>query len=193
MKSQIITFLIAFLLLGCKNEKKTIFYPSKGTFKNKQTIQMNDMSSEEIIRRYERFDYSNENDTLYSFSLESKINRKEVAMFPRSLGLIKSKNILRISKDSISAGYTKSFGFEKLDEILEKFYLNNGKDGNFSDSPEKAILMIEPSVYKEKEGLENRLQRIVDSFDNLNSKVEVKLELYIVLAVPIPKPPPPTL
>lgn len=188
---QLIILLTLNFFVGCQSSKEIKYYPSEEKFKKEILIPINDKSFNEIIEDYKSYNHA-VRDTTYFYNLELKENIKKIVLYPKSINLVRGRNILRIDENNIHAGYYKSFKVDELSTILKKFYLNKGQEDWFSTSHQKAIIVIESSVYKKENGLEIILKKLTKDFDLLKEETKEDLELYIILATPLPPPPPPS-
>lgn len=100
--------------------------------------------------------------------------------------LLKFKNILSISKDSIKK--EKDYPIGELKTVLKKDLLNFGKNNGFSDSPEKLVI----SLTSEIDELENLILKVTSVFNEIQKDASdsLKLNIYINRRMEIyPSPP----
>jgi hypothetical protein len=73
---------------------------------------------------------------------------------------------------------------------MKKHYFNYGKDENYSDSPDKALIIIYFNDNQKITDLKKYLIPITRAFDELNDN---QLMLHILISGIVPPPPPLTL
>ncbi|WP_298248394.1 hypothetical protein [uncultured Christiangramia sp.] len=102
-----------------------------------------------------------------------------------------------IQNDSILTNYNIKHSIDSLGIILKRHLLNNGKDFNYSDSPDRAGIEV---YFKEKtksDEIEDFLINLSERFNQLNKENADTLYLKIYFRdrplrmVPMPPPPPP--
>lgn len=188
-----ITFILVFsTFLSCiREDKKVIYYPSYSeNSENKfETINLEKtaLNFKEIVNRIDQ----NFNETLIEFK-DGK-NIKKIKVFVHNGGLIKRKNVLQISTDSvlIDNGYLIS----DLKKLMERHFLNKGKIQYYSDSVEKAIFEISLNPNKNANELKETLKKLTFEFDSLKKEINEKIELIIFFSyfrfekINIPPPP----
>jgi hypothetical protein len=203
MKKLIIFFLpICIILINCEQkEKRNFFYPSIKRFeeiKNKDTL---------IIKEFKS--YKNITDTLWYYTkhlknktpvfiTENRNNKyylKTVDLNYSCLpGIIKIKNIIVISKDSVfkQGDY---YSIDSLENILKTDLLNNRKNNHFADSHKKLTIQLLRPYEQSIEELNNQLISLFNIFNDINKKNNDTLTLNIdfeELIILKPPPPPPT-
>lgn len=188
-----ITFILIFsTFLSCiREEKKVFYYPnySENSDNKFETInlEITGLNFKEIVNRIDR----NLNETLIEFK-EGK-NIKKIKAFVHNGGLIKRKNILQISTDSvlIDNGYLIS----DLKKLMKRHFLNKGKIEYYSDSVEKAIFEISLNPNENANELKETLKKLTVEFDNLKKEINEKIELIVFFSyfrfekINIPPPP----
>ncbi len=99
-----------------------------------------------------------------------------------------------IQNDSILTNYDIKHSIDSLSIILERHLLNNGKDFNYSDSPERAGLEIYFENESDSKKIKSLLISLSEKFNELNKKYPDTLSLNILFrdrSIRIPPPPPP--
>jgi len=120
--------------------------------------------------------------------------KKTVIPYVYSGGLIKQKNVLVITSDSILID--NGYRIDELKRILKRHYQNNGKIPNYPVSAHKAL--IEVNIDSTKTGLEIKgiLTKLTHSFDEIKREINDSTELRVFFNyyrnVPPPPPPPKT-
>jgi len=103
--------------------------------------------------------------------------------------LIKEKNVLQITQDSIfKASY--ELPIDSLIYFMEKDYLNNGEDPTLSDSPDKLSINILYTENQKTVNLIKLLDKITKSFDSVNVDAPFYISLFQKLTIKPPPPPP---
>jgi hypothetical protein len=188
-----ITFILVFsTFLSCViKEKKVFYYPSysenSGNKFETINLEKTDLNFKGIVNRIDR----NLNETLIEF--KDGRNIKKIKAFVHNGGLIKRKNIMQISKDSvlIDNGYLIS----DLKKLMKRHFLNKGKIEYYSDSVEKAIFEISLNPNENANELKEILKKLTFEFDSLKKEINEKIELIIFFSyfrfekINIPPPP----
>jgi len=103
--------------------------------------------------------------------------------------LIKSKNIIEISNDTIFKNW-KTFPLDSLENILKKDYFNNGKNSELSDAPNRLLIKISSHPYR-SDKLKNTIDKLTDIYLKISDTTDIKIWLRQKLK-PLPPPPPVT-
>lgn len=174
MKKIIFISLIVLLVSCEKNRKEIKYYPSLLDHKEKVDFKNNYKSFvEEVIKL-------SHNDKKPYIELKNKNIIRKIFLYVRGNVLIKERNIVNLSSDSIFTT-EKGYKIKMLASILEKHYLNDGKSYFYLDSPDKALVEISLKKHQTKQDLENVLEKLTSEFDKLNLKIKKDLELYVFL------------
>ncbi|MGY3795882.1 hypothetical protein [Aquimarina sp. 433] len=104
--------------------------------------------------------------------------------------LIYRRNTIEIHNDSIFKG-GKHYPLNSLTSILKKDYNNNGANSSYSDSPEKVIIFISYDDEISIKSFSQTLNKLVNSYEDLNTKYDLKIWLKERIETPPPPPPPP--
>ena len=175
----------------CNKRKKVFYYPSysenSGNKFETINLEKTDLNFKGIVNRIDR----NLNETLIEF--KDGRNIKKIKAFVHNGGLIKRKNILQISTDSvlIDNGYLIS----DLKKLMKRHFLNKGKIEYYSDSVEKAIFEISLNPNENANELKETLKKLTFEFDSLKKEINEKIELIIFFSyfrfekINIPPPP----
>ena len=189
--------LISLILISCKNNEKSIkkelFYPNQSEFSKNGNYQFLDLKAFEnfdgFVDSLENLNYRGKKGYLKFESNKLKINILVSTTFGQySPILLKFKNILSVSKDSLKK--EKDYPIRDLKNILKKDLLNFGKNNRYSDSPEKLIV----SLTSEIDELENLLFKVSKVFNEIQqeSTDSLSLNIFINRRTEIYPPPPRT-
>ncbi len=100
-----------------------------------------------------------------------------------------------IQNDSILTNYEIRHSIDSLDKILERHFLNKGKDFNYSDSPDQAGIEIYFEADVDSKKVKKLLLHVSERFNLLNDKNSDTLYLKVYFReralTLIPPPPPP--
>jgi len=167
------------LIFSCQKTTETRYYPSKKQFENSNisiiNIDNTKLDFNELNNKIERNQESGIN-TVIEF-LDNGILRK-IIPFKSGNGLIKMRNVLVITPDSILI--ENGFSINKLKILLKKHYLNNGKNQHYSDSPKRAIVELLIDSSKSKMNFKKTLLLLTKTFDEINTETNNNLELNIL-------------
>jgi len=167
------------LIFSCQKTTETRYYPSKKQFENSNisiiNIDNTKLDFNELNNKIERNQESGIN-TVIEF-LDNGILRK-IIPFKSGNGLIKMRNVLVITPDSILI--ENGFTINKLKILLKKHYLNNGKNQHYSDSPKRAIVELLIDSSKSKMNFKKTLLLLTKTFDEINTETNNNLELNIL-------------
>ncbi len=189
-------------LSSCEKKGKSIFhYPTIQEFKNlknKDTLSLNQFENFKSII-----------DTLWYFKKHLKeknpvfiIENNDNCFYLKTVdlnsncfgaGLIKFKNLIGISKDSLIK-QNKYYTIDSLSKILKTDLSNNGIDNNFADSPKKLIIRFSQPYRESIKDLESNLLLLFKTYNRINKEYGDTLELNIdfeELSIMKPPPPPP--
>lgn len=170
------------LILSCVDKTTEIrYYPSdleladtKTELVGLDTTKLNFRQMINLIRKDEGFEYDYGN-TIMEFD-DGKIKKRVIPYFFGS-GHIKSKNILRITKDSILID--NGYSISELERILKRHYLNKGRIPFYSDLPSKAIVEVTIDTNSTGIDIKEVLTKLTRSFDEVYSEIKDTIELRV--------------
>jgi hypothetical protein len=181
------------LFLSCKNEPTEIrYYPTDRTFSEK-TSELIGLDTTKLNFRQ----LTNKVGTYYKdfgkFVVEFNDGRikKRITPYVYDGGLIKYRNVLPITSDSILK--EKGFPISELKRILKKHYLNKDENFRYAQSPKKALVEVTIDTSKTGKELEMVLVKLTRAFDEIKEEVNGTIELRVFFDYfrQIPPPPPP--
>tara|TARA_R110001583_G_scaffold100931_1_gene247205 strand:- start:48 stop:716 length:669 start_codon:yes stop_codon:yes gene_type:complete len=172
-----------------------IYYPSKESFeaKNLAKISLNNsnLDFKELINLIDKI---RDKDSIPYLELTKNDTVRKIIPFHYSIfGLVKLNNILRINKDSILID--NHYSISNLEKSLKKFYKNNGKNPNYSDNPESAIIEIKIDSSENISALNELLIKLTKLIEKINSQNldTIKAEIFLNNKRLIPRPAPPSI
>jgi hypothetical protein len=183
----LITLLLFITLWSCKKKEITIkYYPSEDIVIDTSSVTF-DIDS--LNMNFKEFDS-------ILCELEKKNKQTIIEIFDDNIlkkikinsigdGTIYNRNILSIENDSIVK--EKNYPLSELKVIMKKHYFNYGKDENYSDSPDKALIIIYFNDNQNITDLKKYLIPITRAFDELKNN---QLMLHILISGIVPPPPP---
>lgn len=124
---------------------------------------------------------------------EDKGIKKQIKPHVYLGGLIKEKNILRVSFDSILID--NNYPISEIKSIMKRHYSNNGKIPYYPDNTEKAIIELALDTTKTAIELKQTLNVLTKNFDDIKKEIKGSFELNILFnytwkySAPIPPPP----
>ncbi|WP_348746216.1 hypothetical protein [Tenacibaculum sp. 190524A02b] len=197
MRNLLKTLLFILIFTSCKTNKRSIakeeyYFPTKVAFSKKEDFQCIDLkefrSFHQLVDSIEKLNYKRKKGYLIVETETEKNNILLSTSYGRCrFPLLKFKNILSISKDSIKKD--RSYSIKELKIILKKDILNYGKDNSFSESPEKLMVSLTCKINE----LNSLILRVIKVFNEIQegSKKGLKLNLFInrrmEIYPPIPK------
>ena len=176
--------LLLLILVSCKNNKNEIvtelYLPNQSEFSESENYQLVNIKSFEnfdtLVDSLENLNYLGKKAYLKIENNNSKYNVLVSTTFGQCFPpLLKFKNILSISKDTIKK--EKKFPISDLKMIMKKDLLNYGKDNNYSDSPEKLVI----SLTTEIEQLEILIIKVSKAFKEIQEESSDSLNLNLFL------------
>ncbi|UMB61427.1 hypothetical protein MHL31_04285 [Lutibacter sp. A80] len=174
MMKKIIYLLILFSIVSCENEKVK-YYPSD--------FDISEFNGEIISLDSTNYNFSQITDKIdfQNLILEFNDNKttKQVIPYNFKFGSFRKKNILGIDSDSIYK--ENGFSIDKIDLIMEKHYLNKGKNNEYPDFSKKAVVAIMIDSTDSGKKLKKLLVKVTNSFDKLEIKSNDTLKLYVFL------------
>jgi len=184
--------LIFLTFFSCfKGEQKVLFYPSflENSEKTFETINLEKttLNFKEIVNKIDQ----TSNGTLIEFNDGKNIIK--IKTFIHKGGLIKRKNVLQISTDSVLID--KGHLLSDLNSLMKRHFLNNGKIEYYSDSPKKAIFEISINPKKNANELKETLKKLTIEFEKLKKEINERIELTVFFSyfrfekINIPPPP----
>ena len=165
-----------------KNEKKEYYFPNKKEFLETEKFEFIDTKSaisfEKIVSTLENLNYKSKKGYFKIEKSNENYNFLVSTSFGKCFGpiLIKYKNLLSISKDSLRKG-RNIYPLKDLKKIMKKDLQNFGEKSEFSDSPEKLVI----SVTCEKNELNELVLKIAKTFNEIKSESRKNFELNLSL------------
>ena len=188
-----ITLILILLISGCSQKPTEIrHYPDEDIYKSGKTVQINlnqdDLTFKEITDSIHQYQTT---DLVTLFELEDGRTLKRIMPYTYSGGLIKTKNVLTITTDSILID--NGYSIDRLPDLLARHYMNKGENPIYSDSPERAIVEVSLDTSKSAIEVKQFLNKLTQTFDNLKGRTadSLKLQLMFNYFRQIPPPPPP--
>ncbi|WP_034258901.1 hypothetical protein [Aequorivita capsosiphonis] len=115
--------------------------------------------------------------------------KKRIIPYVYDGGLIKSRNVLPITSDSILKDY--GYPITELKKLLKRHYLNDGKNLSYSVSTRRALIEVTIDTSKSGKELKEVLTKLTRSFDEIKEEVNDSIELRIFFDYFRQIPPPP--
>ncbi|WP_008639094.1 hypothetical protein [Bizionia argentinensis] len=187
------------LILSCENKTTEIrYYPTDREILNEKMeiigLDTTTLNFRQITNKIGNDYYPEPNFKEIALEFYDGQIKKTVIPYVYSGGLIKQKNVLVITSDSILID--NGYRIDELKRILKRHYQNNGEIPNYPVSSHKAL--IEVNIDSTKTGLEIKeiLTKLTHSFDEIKSEINDSTELRVLFDyyrnVPPPPPPPKT-
>jgi len=181
------------LILSCENKTTEIrYYPSTPDFSTERAVlfglDTTDLNFRQITNKvasyYGKWEY-------LTIEFNDGRIKKRITPFVYDGGLIKYRNVLPITSDSILK--EKGFPISELKQILKKHYLNKDDNFRYAQSPKKALVEITIDTSKTGKELEKVLMNLTRAFDEIKEEVNdsIKLKVFFDYFRQIPPPPPP--
>ena len=175
--------LIIILVFSCKPKTENFYYPSFEKLKEGKSDTLNLVKTgnyEELVSKLENLNYGGKFGFL-KLEKENKIyNLRLTTRHGFCFGgpIIKEKNLITISKDSIMKN-DKVFHISSLTKILEKDLKNNGKEDKYAESSEKLRLSLALKNPENLANLEKYLISLIEKFNQLNKEGKYELNIQI--------------
>ncbi|RBW61422.1 hypothetical protein DS884_03690 [Tenacibaculum sp. E3R01] len=195
MRYLIKLLLTSLILISCKNNEKKVvkefYYPNKSEFSKSENYRFLEVKEfknfNQLVDSLENLNYRGKKAYLKIENVNARYNYLTSTTFGQCYPiLLKFKNILSISKDSIKK--EKDYPIGELKTVLKKDLLNFGKNNRFSDSPGKLVI----SLTSEIDELENLILKVTSVFNEIQKDASdsLKLNIYINRRMEIYLPPP---
>jgi hypothetical protein len=183
----LIPFLLFNTLLSCEKKEITVnYYPTEDIVNDTSSVVFDLDSLKMNFKEFDTILYELEEkkkQTIIELTDDNIL--KKIKINSIGDGTIYNRNILSIENDSIIK--EKKFPLSELKVIMKKNYFNYGKDENYSDSPDKALIIIYFNDNQKITDLKKYLITITRAFDELNNN---QLTLQILISGILPPPPP---
>lgn len=173
------------LILSCENKTTDIrYYPTDREILNEQmeiiALDTTTLNFRQITNKIGNDYYPEPNFKEIALEFYDGQIKKIVIPYVYSGGLIKQKNVLVITNDSILID--NGYRIDELKRILKRHYQNNGKIPNYPVSAHKAL--IEVNIDSTKTGLEIKeiLTKLTHSFDEIKSEINDSTELRVFIS-----------
>ncbi|WP_417212838.1 hypothetical protein [Bizionia sp.] len=185
------------LILSCENKTTEIrYYPTDREILNEKTeiigLDTTTLNFRQITNKIGNDYYPEPNFKEIVLEFYDGQIKKMVIPYVYSGGLIKQKNILVVTSDSILID--NGYRISELKRILKRHYQNNGETPNYPESVHKAL--IEVKIDSTKLGVEIKevLTKLTRSFDEIKSEINDSTELRVFFDYfsKVQPPPPPT-
>ncbi|HHC80878.1 MAG TPA: hypothetical protein ENK46_13410 [Flavobacteriia bacterium] len=117
--------------------------------------------------------------------------KKRVIPFVFDGGLIKERNILEITSDSILID--DRYPISELKRILKRHYTNKNNISYYSESPYNALVEVTIDTNKSGKELKQVLTNLTSTFDEIKNELQdsIKLSIYFDYSRQTPRPPRP--
>ena len=189
-----VLILTILLILSCEKETNEIrYYPSYYQVSKNSDIVIGldtvKLNFRQITNEVEKYSFDNGYGNLFVEFDDGQI-KKRITPFVYGAGLIREKNGLTVTDDSIHID--DGYPISDLKWILKRHYLNKGKIPYYSESPKKAF--VELLVDTNMNGIELKkvLTKITRSFDEIkreiNDTIELGIFFYNIIEVKPPRP-----
>jgi len=189
----ILVILILLLFSSCQENKiKIQYYPDDTLYIEKDaeiirldTTKLNFKQITDKIGTY----YNNFGKLVVEFD-DGKL-KKRIIPFVYDGGLIKERNILEITSDSILID--DGYAISELKRILKRHYTNKGKIPYYSESPYNALVEVTVDTSKTGKELKQALTNLTRTFDEIKDELQdsIKLSIYFDYLRQTPLPPAP--
>ncbi|UBZ07942.1 hypothetical protein LDL76_04335 [Salegentibacter mishustinae] len=181
------------LLISCEKKiTETRYYPNDELYKEEEAeiiqLKNSDLNFKEITNCIGTF-YDGFGKLVVEF--DDKNIRKRIIPFVFDGGLIKYRNTLEITSDSILID--KGYKISELKRILKRHYTNNSKIPYYSESPQKALVVVTIDTNKTAKELKNALIHLTRTYDQIEKEINdsIKLTIFFDYFRQIPPPPRP--
>jgi hypothetical protein len=183
----LITLLFFNSLLSCeKKEIKVNYYPTEDIVNDTSSVVFNLDSLKMNFKEFDTILYELEEKKKQTIiELVDDNILKKIKINSIGDGTIYNRNVLSIENDSIIK--EKNYPLSELKVIMKKNYFNYGKDENYSDSPDKALIIIYFNDNQNITDLKKYLIPITRAFDELKNN---QLMLHILISGIVPPSPP---
>ncbi len=183
----LITLLFFNSLMSCEKKEITVnYYPSEDIVNDTSSVVFNLDSLKMNFKEFDTILYELEEKKKQTIiELIDDNILKKIKINSIGYGTIYNRNVLIIENDSIIK--EKNYPLSELKVIMKKNYLNYGKDENYSDSPEKALIIIYFNDNQNITDLKKYLIPITRAFDEVKNN---QLMLHILISGIMPPPPP---
>jgi len=189
-----IAFISALILVFSCQEKITEirYYPNDALFANENAeiigLDTTKLNFKKITNKIGTF-YEGFGELVVEF--HDGYIKKRVIPFVYGSGLIKERNILQITSDSILID--NRYPISELKRILKRHYTNKGKIPYYSESPYSTLVEVTVDTSKSGKELKEDLIRLTRTFDEIKNELQdtIKLYVYFDYLRQTPRPPPP--
>ncbi|MDN3643144.1 hypothetical protein QWY87_10565 [Lutimonas halocynthiae] len=191
---KIVLILTVLLILSCDKQTNEIrYYPSYYQVSKDSVLVIGldtvKLNFRQITNEVETYSFDNGYGNLFVEFDDGQI-KKRITPFVYGAGLIREKNGLTVTDDSIyiDDGYPIS----DLKWILKRHYLNKGKIPHHSSSPKNAFVEMLVDTNMNGVDIKKVLTKITRSFDEVKKEINDTIELHIYFYnIKEVKPPPP--
>lgn len=188
---------IILLILSCKNQTTEIrYYPTDREILHEKMeiidLDTTTLNFKQITNKIGNDYYPEPNfKEIFLEFYDGQIKKRGIP-YVYSGGLIKQKNVLIITSDSILIDTGYRIG--ELKGILKRHYQNNGKIPKYPESAHKALIEVNIDSTKVGAEIKEILKKLTRSFDEIKNEINDSTELRIFFDYysKVPPPPPPT-
>lgn len=193
LKSISVILILILLFTSCQeNETKIQYYPDDTLYteKNAEIIRLDTtkLNFKQITDKIGTF-YNRFGKLVVEFD-DGKV-KKRVIPFVFDGGLIKERNILEITSDSILID--DRYPISELKRILKRHYTNKNNISYYSESPYNALVEVTIDTNKSGKELKQVLTNLTSTFDEIKNELQdsIKLSIYFDYLRQTPRPPRP--
>lgn len=191
---KIVLILALILIFSCQEKIKEIrYYPNNILFSNENTevigLDTTKLNFKQITNKIGTFD---EGYGKLVVEFDDGNMKKRIIPFAYGSGLIKERNILEITSDSILID--NGYSISELKRILKRHYTNKGEIPYYSETPYNTLVEVTVDTSSSGKELKEDLIRLTRTFDEIKNEVQDTIKLYVYfdyLRQTLRPPPPP--
>ncbi|MGM0934191.1 MAG: hypothetical protein ACQEWD_12175 [Bacteroidota bacterium] len=192
MRKILYILIIGLLIISCqscksdKADKEELFFPAKADFADTSKLVFHRLESfdnyQSLFKAIDSVTCADKKPVLQFENKKYKFNLIALAHCSEANSVVdyRLKNVIGINNDSIIVNREIKTTVADLREIMAKHYLNYGKNSDYSERPEKAVinLYLEPKTDTGK--IENLLEKIATEFYDLKKGEDDNFRLMIL-------------
>lgn len=185
----LLPFMLASVLMSCNQKRNlTHYYPSDLIVNDSIYVTFNldtlNLHFDEFVNKCYELDEL-EKQTIVAFFDGDTLKKVKIHVIGN--GTFYQKNMLQIMNDSIYKD--KNYPFSELEKIMSKHLFNNGKIEGYSDSPDKAIVLLTLKDEEKSKNLKKYLIAYTRALNSINQKNQSNFNIPVFIEIDIPQPP----
>lgn len=167
---KLIVLIFIFFNFSCSNKEEVVLYSpfdlESRTFViiDLDKTNLNFKQITDIVHKL------SQQDSLVSIEFIEGKKRKRIIPISTHRGCYWYRNILEVVKKGANKEFHNQINISELNTIHEEFSLNYGKNRDYSDSPNKAIVQVSLDSLNSANDLKAMLSKITKSFDSFKTK-----------------------